>query len=132
MLYADDTLLYYSVRTTDELQNKINADLELLSFWLNNNLLTLNYDKTKFMIFANKKQSMSLPAIDMTIKNKLVSQEKSMKYLGVILTQDLSWQEHTDNMIAKINQRLDVLWRIKEFLDFDTLYSIYIVSTATI
>ena len=52
ILYADDTLIYYTARTETELQDKINEDLNSLYQWLNNNLLTLNYEKTKFMIFA--------------------------------------------------------------------------------
>jgi hypothetical protein len=40
ILYADDTLLYYSAKSTTEHEAKINADLQSLSHWLNNNLLT--------------------------------------------------------------------------------------------
>jgi hypothetical protein len=122
ILYADDTLLYYSARTENELQDKINEDLDSLSQWLNNNLLTLNYEKTKFMIFANKKQSTN---VDITIQNKKVSQETSFKYLGVTLSSDLTWHNHIDNMIAKINQRLGVLRRVKEFLDLETRCVLY-------
>ena len=122
ILYADDTLLYYTARTENELQDKINEDLDSLSQWLNNNLLTLNYEKTKFMIFANKKQSTN---VDITIQNKKVSQETSFKYLGVTLSSDLTWHNHIDNMIAKINQRLGVLRRVKEFLDLETRCVLY-------
>ena len=123
ILYADDTLLYYSAKSTTELEVKINADLQSLSHWLNNNLLTLNYEKTKFMIFTNRKQSFI--NVNITIQNEKVSQEKSMKYLGVTFSEDLSWHEHIDKMISKINQRLGVLRRIKDFLDLDTRYILY-------
>ena len=122
ILYADDTLLYYPARSENELQDKINEDLDSLSQWLNNNLLTLNYEKTKFMIFANKKQSTN---VDITIQNKKVSQETSFKYLGVTLSSDLTWHNHIDNMITKINQRLGVLRRVKEFLDLETRCVLY-------
>ena len=69
ILYADDTLLYYSGKTVADLQLKINTDLESLSQWLNNNLLILNYDKTKFMIFANKKPTPSLSDVTITVQN---------------------------------------------------------------
>jgi hypothetical protein len=52
ILYADDTLLYYSAESISELQSKLNSDPRSLSGYLNNNLLTLNHDKTKFIIFA--------------------------------------------------------------------------------
>ena len=75
ILYADDTLLYYSAKTETELQDRINEDLNSISKWLNNNFLTLNYEKTKFIIFASKKQSTLVSNVDITIQNKKVLQE---------------------------------------------------------
>ena len=124
ILYADDTLLYYSAKSVKDLQAIINDDLQSLSHWLNDSLLTLNYDKTKFMIFTNRQRS-TPSDINITINNKTVLQATSFKYLGLTLTPDLSWQEHTDNMITKINQRLGVLRRIKQFLDLDTRCTLY-------
>ena len=69
------------------------------------------------MIFANNKQSTK---VDITIENKTVLQETSFNYLGVTLSSDLTWHNHIDNMITKINQRLGVLRRVKEFLDLNT------------
>ena len=68
-------------------------------------LLTLNYEKTKFVIFANKKQSTLAFSVDITIQNKKILQEKPFVYLDVILTSDLTWHEHVDNMITKTNLR---------------------------
>ena len=124
ILYADDTLLYYSAKSAKDLQAIINDDLQSLSHWLNNNLLTLNYDKTKFMIFTNRQRS-TPSDINITINNKTVLQATSFKYLGLTLTPDLSWQQHIDNMITKINRRLGVLRRIKQFLNLDTRCILY-------
>ena len=55
------------------------------------------------MVFANKKQSTK---VDITIENKKVLQETSFNYLGLTLSSDLTWHNHIDNMIAKINQKL--------------------------
>ena len=125
ILYVDDTLLYYSGKTVADLQLKINTDLESLSQWLNNNLLTLNYDETKFMIFANKKPTPSLSDVTITVENHKVLREKSITYLGITLSEDFSSHEHIDNMIAKINQRLGILRRIKHCLDLNTRCVIY-------
>ena len=87
ILYTDDTLLYYSAETATTLQANINTDLQSLSKWLNENLLTLNYDKTKFLIFANKKQLKTYSNINITINNQKIKQGQSFKYLGVTLSQ---------------------------------------------
>ena len=125
ILHADDTLLCYSGKTVDDLQLKINTGLESLSQWLNNNLFTLNYDKTNFMIFANKKPTPSLSDVTITVQNHKVLRGKSITYLGITLSEDFSWHEHIDNMIAKINQRLGILRRIKHCLDLNTRCVIY-------
>ena len=125
ILYADDTLLYHSARTVADLQHKINTDLESLSHWLNNNLLTLNNEKTKFMLFSNKKQAHSHPDVTITMQNENIQREKTIKYLGITLSEDFSWHEHIDSMINKINQRLGVLRRIKNCLDLDTRCVLY-------
>ena len=63
--------------------------------------------------------------VDINVQNKKILQEKSFKYLGVTLTSDLTWHEHVDNMMTKINQRLGVLRRIKEYLDLNTHCVLY-------
>ena len=125
ILYADDTLLYYSARTMTDLESKINTDLESLSDWLNNNLLTLNNNKTKFMIFSNKKQSQSHPDVTITVQSKKIEREGSIQYLGITLSEDFSWHEHIDNLIKKINQRIGVSRRIKHCLDLGTRCVLY-------
>ena len=116
------TLCYTTLQGQNDLQDKINEDLCSLSQWLNNNLLTLNYEKTKFMIFANKNQPTN---VVIAIQDKKVSQETSFKYLGVTLSSDLTWHNHIEDMITKINQRFGVLQRVKVFLDLDTRCLLY-------
>ncbi len=60
ILHADDTLLYYSADSISELQSKLNSDLQSLSSYLNSNLLTLNHEKSKFIIFAGRQRLRSI------------------------------------------------------------------------
>ena len=78
-------------------------DLNSLSQWLDNNLPTLYYEKTKFMIFASKKQSTLVSTVDITIQNKKVLQQTSFNYVSVTLSSDLTWNEHIENMTTNIN-----------------------------
>ena len=108
-----------------DLESKINTDLESLSHWLRNNLLTLNNDKTKFMIFSNKKQTQSHPNVTITVQSKKIEREGSIQYLGINLSEDFSWHEHMDNLIKKVNKRIGVLRRIKHRLDMGTRCVLY-------
>ena len=42
ILYADDTVIYYSSKSVSDLEHHINADLRTVSEWFSTNLLTLN------------------------------------------------------------------------------------------
>ena len=86
ILYADDTLLYYSAENISDLQSKLNSDLRSLSGYLNNNLFTLNHDKTKFIIFAGRQRLRSISNINISICNRTIKQEQSLKYLGITIT----------------------------------------------
>ena len=107
------------------IESKINTDLESASHWLNNNLLTLNNEKTKFMIFSNKKQSLSNTDVTITVQSKKIQRERSIKYLGITLSEDFSWHEHIDNLINMVNQKIGVLRRIRDCLDLGARCVLY-------
>ena len=56
ILFADDTLVYYSGSDIKEIEKKVNEDLERLSKWLNVNKLKLNVKKTKYMVISKSEK----------------------------------------------------------------------------
>jgi hypothetical protein len=52
ILYADDTLLYYSSNLVKDIELCVNEDLHSICKWLDENLLTLNCAKSKFLLFG--------------------------------------------------------------------------------
>ena len=50
-LFADDTNIYYESDSLNELERTVNKELDKLYLWLNVNRLSLNIDKTNFLIF---------------------------------------------------------------------------------
>ena len=53
-LFADDTNLFKSGSNVNEIKCEIESELANISEWLKVNKLSLNIQKTKFMIFANR------------------------------------------------------------------------------
>ena len=45
VLYADDTVIYYSSSMISDVESKLNADLANITDWFNSNRLTLNFEK---------------------------------------------------------------------------------------
>ena len=66
--YADDTTLssimnnYFS-STDQSIEHSLNNELSMLNGWLKINELPLNINKTKFMIFHNCQQQITMPNI---------------------------------------------------------------------
>ena len=50
-LFADDTNISYESYSLQELEKVINKELNKLNLWLNVNRLSLNIDKTNYIIF---------------------------------------------------------------------------------
>ena len=50
-MFADDTNIYYESTSLNELERTVNKELDKLYLWLNVNRLSLNIDKTNFIIF---------------------------------------------------------------------------------
>ena len=42
MMYADDTVLFYSAKKVDEIESSLNEDLRHVNSWVNTNGLSLN------------------------------------------------------------------------------------------
>ena len=59
--------------------------------------------------------------INLVIDHENLESEDSIKYLGVVIHKNLTWNEHIESLIAKVNQRIGLLDRIKHLLSLDAL-----------
>ena len=55
ILFADDTSIFYSTRNIVDITCTVNNELEKLDIWFRVNKLSLNVNKTNFIMFTNKK-----------------------------------------------------------------------------
>jgi hypothetical protein len=55
-LFADDTNIFFSPKNLDLIQTTLNIELKNVSQWLNANRLTLNIEKTNFVVFHSPKK----------------------------------------------------------------------------
>ena len=63
--------------------------------------------------------------IRLVIDHENLKSEDSMKYLGVVIHKNLTWNEHIESLIAKVNQRIGLLNRIKHLLPLDARVALY-------
>ena len=83
-LFADDTSIYYESNSIQDLEKTINKELNKLYLWLNVNRLSLNIDKTNYIIFHPYNKPMK-QRITIKINNKAINEKEFIKYLGVFI-----------------------------------------------
>jgi len=89
ILYADDTVIYYSSRSVSDLEHHINADFRTVSQWFSRNLLTLNISKCNFVIFGSPQKPNRIQNILVKVEDTCIQRTQSFKYLGVTLNQSV-------------------------------------------
>ena len=61
----------------------------------------------------------------MKIGNKVIEKTPSIKFLGVMLDENVSWRYHIKTVENKLSKNIGLLCRAKQFLDETSLKTIY-------
>ncbi|EDO28564.1 predicted protein, partial [Nematostella vectensis] len=93
------------------LESCINENLLHVSSWLAANKLSLNIDKTNFIIF-HPPQKISNYTLSIKINGKCIKKEKYIKYLGIYIDSHLSWKYQILHIVKKIKRCIGVLSKI--------------------
>ena len=96
VMFADDKSVFLSEKSVVNLQAKDNVELLNNDTWLASNKLSLNIDKTNFMLFKAKPTTTKQKSIiRLTLRDKSIKQVFHTKFLGLTLDETLSWKTHT-------------------------------------
>ena len=123
-LFADDTNIYFEAENLDMLQGIVNEELKKVKEWLDVNKLSLNIDKTNFIIFKSPQHS-SLETVNIKIGNQPVKQSRYVKFLGVLLDGNLSWKYHLSELSKKLARTCGMFFKIRHFLPVDVMICLY-------
>ena len=121
-LFADDTCLYIIVEDPSVAAELLNADLEKIAEWTLKWLVKFNPLKTESLLISRKTNTVHPPVFMLYHQIKEV---ESHKQLGVILSNDCSWQKHIDYIKEKAWTRIIIMRRLKYDLDRKSLETIY-------
>ena len=106
-------------------QNLLKYYLKDLIEFSEQNKLVINRGKTKIMTFNLSKKLQFPPKLGLPGQG-FFEVVKSMKILGIIMSDNLKWQENTDNMCSKARKRLWIIRRLKNLkIDTATMIDIY-------
>ncbi len=99
-------------------------DAGKVSQWYTDNHMTANTTKTKVMLITTWQKRASLLENMMTLhvgmNRQYLENVSTDKLLGVKIIHNLSWEEHINSIVRKINSKLALLRGIKGCLPLET------------
>lgn len=133
--YADDTAILFHGSNWERTLEHAELGMAGISGWLQKNLLTLNTKKTVYLCFH--KTAASAPVSQLNLKLHKVScdkiacnceslaRSKTIKYLGVILDENLSFKCHLAALSARVRKVIGIMKNLRDVACPDILMSVY-------
>ena len=93
---------------TEHLHTQTNLDR--LSSWTSDNLMRLNENKTKYLIFNRARQDFSTR---LSLNGQTIERQQHIKLLGIWLQEDGGWTKNTSEVCKNAYARLSLLTKLK-------------------
>ena len=126
IMYADDTCFLMNGTDLHKLIKQLNVELDSLCTWFKSNKLSLNTQKTFYMIFHRARlKSIDGMNNDVIMDNNALIKVNSIKYLGVIVDNKLNWIDHITYVKNKISKGLGIMYKARRYLHKSSLRNLY-------
>jgi hypothetical protein len=102
----------------------VNNNIVNINSWLNCNKLSLNIDKTNFVIFHPPQKKIT-SKIKIFINQVQIKQETSLKYLGIYIDCNLNWKSHIQHISKKIKRSIGMLCKLRHFVTSHVITQFY-------
>ena len=112
--FAHNTTLVFTHRNLNFLRFSIESKLSTIQDWFNANKLTLNVDKSVYLLYHNHNQN--IPSFKIKLNGMEIPRVKEAKLLGVWLDDQLKWDTHTNKLLNKLKCGIGMLKCSKNLL----------------
>ena len=124
-IYADDTNLFTTGNCMKQNIEKINRGLASIHKWMVANKLTLNINKSKFMLFKRRQRCLPNDSVDIRNDQTYLERVDHIKFSGVILDEGLISNHQVSAGTCKISKFVPILYSTRNNFDASSLKLIY-------
>ena len=125
MQYADDTTITLVAKDATTLENGLDEDLDSVARWADGNGLKLNTRKTQLLLLGRRRREKELGQVNVSLGEEVIERSRSVKCLGVVLDDGLTWKEQVLNVRRKCFAGLAKLKRFRNVVPSRTKRQIY-------
>ena len=104
-------------------KKNIENDMCALSDWFCANKLSLNAQKTNFMVFSPKNKPTNITSLN--LENQIIQKVNSAKFLGIFIDDELKWSVHINHVLKRVSSGSYALHSVKRFLSRDNMKTLY-------
>jgi len=120
--FADDTTVSLSGECINSLTTLMNRELEKIVMWLHANRLSLNVNKTSYMLFTDIARLHRPPVI---VACDSIEYVDEVNFLGLTIDTNLNFKCHVNNISKKISKSIGMINRIGSFVPPEAKMKIY-------
>ena len=120
--FADDTSVTCTGSNLSILYDVMNSELTKVDKWLCCNKLSLNINKSAFMIFSNRDKDNENTVY---IRGAALEKVNFIKFLGVTIDDKLSFSRHTTLVKSKIAKCCGIMYRLSNYVPDYIMKKIY-------
>lgn len=140
VLFADDTTVFIVANTKVDVYQKANIVLEKISKYLRSNQLHINMNKCTYIYFKprenNTERSTCTRAVPYSVQREKeilnlyingtkIKRVSSTRFLGIIIDENLSWEDQINQVHKKLLSSLVIIKRIYKYIPKEQLKTIY-------
>ena len=117
--YADDTQLYITIKPTESWEDVrpiMEACVNDISTWMNNNILKLNQNKTELIVFSSKFKAKETKDMCINVGNSRVHAVDSVRNLGIILDKNLDMKKQINAISKSCFYQIRNIGQIRQYI----------------
>ena len=122
--YADDSVLLCKENDIQKLKLKAETEFRNTEVWTKYNKISINYNKTNFMLFSRSKYT-AVNNFAINTSDRLLTNKNVIKHLGVLFDNELNWEQHIQHVLAKLCIARGVLMKLRHYVPVAALRNIY-------
>ena len=105
--------------------SEVQNDLNRFKKWCDQNQLTMNVQKTKYVIFGLRSQTKKLYNHELYIMEHQLQRVATYKYLGMILDMNLTFNNHLQQTYNVVSHKCLLLSKLRKYIDTYTAVILY-------
>ncbi|KAK2709307.1 hypothetical protein QYM36_013093 [Artemia franciscana] len=102
-LYADDLAVTVEGQQREEIQTYAQKAANFIEQWAAEKEIILSEEKTTMMMFTSERRQ--APDPDIFLNGLKIRCTESVRYLGVLLDSQLTWEKHIEELITAVDRR---------------------------